>query len=128
MPRTKPAPEKPAPGPDPKSGLPASGVGAGNDEPRRWRKAVASPRILLGAIGALLLAGAATASLITRTPDSSSEYRIVVHSNPDELVTKPQLQKRVGNFVTAKRIELVSPPPGGQDTCTGRYMWAHTAD
>jgi hypothetical protein len=73
-----------------------------------------------------LVAGAVIVLAPNSDTSTQAEYRIVVNSNPDDLVTIPQLANAVGNYVTKLPIDQIPPPPGRRDGCLGRYSWAHT--
>lgn len=86
-------------------------------------------RLILTAILGVLVVLAAV--LITRELLAESSQgpiaRAVVETNRDQLVLNPNLATNAGgSYITAQPIRNVPPPPGGTDSCDGRWSWAHS--
>jgi hypothetical protein len=71
---------------------------------------------------AALAVAAATVLLLRPT---SPAYRVQVQSNPDEFVPDPALRDAAGSYAIRLPIGRIPAPPGGRNSCFGRYSWAH---
>lgn len=74
------------------------------------------------------LVGALAAGVFLAWPESAApKIGVVVDTNRDHLVLDPAKFPPIGgSYVTNQPIERVPPPPQLQDSCDGRWAWAHS--
>lgn len=90
----------------------------------RARRRPIGSRVAIGAVLVALGIVAAVAFYAVRTGEPRLSLRVTVESDPDRAA--PGLAAAM-RYVTTVPATSLPAPPGGRDTCTSRYGWAHAA-